>query len=428
MSLAAELPEPSTVEARGFVRGLVWGRDYLTESLRELWVRPPHQVFALDGLRALAILLVLCAHFFGDFWSAHVRGSLPSMAHWAPFNWGWTGVDLFFVLSGYLIGKQLWRERLSTGTVRFVPFILRRGLRIWPLFFAMLVYYSLFGPIHPKIWDYAFLTNFARGKRGFDDAWSLSTEEQFYIIVPLVIIVSAKLRWAWIYYVGIVTAVVVEWGLRIVIARRLSASGLSGDELLQMMHYPIFLHCDALLAGLAIALLSLQYPKRFKPEAQAGVSGLGLFIFVLMFVAAILLRNANKMIFSFTSLGLIYGSLTLWMLWDRSRLSSIARWRIWYPVSRLSYGMYLNNYSILPSITLLAFSTVRRQTGSVRLASTVGVLVGIGVSMAVATVTFVVVERPFLILRDRILNKKVHMHAEAGVPDASRPELLPSHA
>lgn len=426
MTSSLEPVELAAVRTSGPRRHLPKVREYLAESLRELWDRPPHQVLALDGLRALAILLVLCAHFFGDFWSRHVHGALPGMAQWAPFNWGWTGVDLFFVLSGYLIGKQLWRERLKTGTVRFVPFILRRGLRIWPLFFAMLAYYSLFGPIHPKIWDYAFLTNFTRGRSGFDDAWSLSTEEQFYIIVPLVIIVSARLSRTWIYYVGIIAAVLSEWGLRVIVRERLAATGLSGDKLLQMMHYPIFLHCDALLAGLAIALWSIQYPERFTAQGKRKVSFPGLFIFLTVSAAAIALRNVDKGIYSFTSLGLIYGSLTLWMLWDGSWLTSIARWRIWYPVSRLSYGMYLNNYSILPWITLFAYTFVKSRTGSVELASTVGVVVGIAASMAVATVTFIIIERPFLILRDRILGHRVHMHAEATASSSAAPELVAS--
>jgi hypothetical protein len=118
-------------------------RRYVTESLKELWIRPPHQVPALDGLRALAILLVVCAHFYGNFWSSHVREELPGMSNLPMFLWGWTGVDLFFVLSGYLIGKQLWRERITTGSIRFWPFILRRGMRIWPLFYFMLLFYTL---------------------------------------------------------------------------------------------------------------------------------------------------------------------------------------------------------------------------------------------------------------------------------------------
>jgi peptidoglycan/LPS O-acetylase OafA/YrhL len=389
-------------------------RRYLAESFRELWIRPAHQVYALDGLRALAILLVLCAHFFGDFWSNHVRETLPSMARWAPFYWGWTGVDLFFVLSGYLIGKQLWRERMETGTVRFVPFILRRGLRIWPLFFALLVYYTSFGPVHPKVWDYVFLTNFTRGKRGFDDAWSLSTEEQFYILVPFIIILSANIRWRWAYYVGIASTIGIEWGLRILVSHRLMANGLAGKPLLDAMHYPIFLHCDGLLAGLAIALLSIQFPVRFRTRDRGNPSYLGIAIFVMASVIAIVLRATSQIIFSFTSLGLIYGGLTLLMLWDRSVLSAPARWRIWYPISRLSYGMYLNNYFILPGVTLVSFTVVRQVTGSTMLACMFGVLAGIATSMAVATLTFIIVERPFLILRDRLVHRRVHMHASAG--------------
>ena len=393
---------------------------YLVESMRELWVRPPHQIPALDGLRALAILLVLCTHFFGFFWTSHVKEPLPAMSNLAPFLWGWTGVDLFFVLSGYLIGKQLWRERITTGSVGFWRFILRRGLRIWPLFFAMLLYYTLVpSGVHTSVWDFTFLTNFHRGV-GFDDAWSLSTEEQFYIIVPLVLILTAGLRRVWIYYVGCAAIVVGEWVTRVHVMHSLAAQGLSGHALLDAMHYPIYLHCDALIAGLVIALVSERHPARFRPPTSAGVSWLGLGILLASAVLAVAIRTANKTIFAFAALGLIYGGLTLWMLWDRSFLSDIARWRIWYPISRLSYGMYLNNYSILPGITYAVFIWTRQVSHSTVVGSLAGLIVATLVSMAVATVSFVLVERPFLILRDRTLHRRVHMHA-ATMPEGLYP-------
>jgi peptidoglycan/LPS O-acetylase OafA/YrhL len=393
---------------------------YLLESLRELWVRPPHQIPALDGLRALAILLVMCAHFFGFFWTSHVKEPLPGMSNLAPFLWGWTGVDLFFVLSGYLIGKQLWRERITTGSVKFRRFILRRGLRIWPLFFAMLLYYTLVpSGVHTSVWDFTFLTNFHRGA-GFDDAWSLSTEEQFYIIVPLALILTAGVRRVWIYYVGCAAVVIGEWIARVHVMHALAAQGLSGHALLDAMHYPIYLHCDALIAGLVIALVSERHPERFRAPRMAGLSWLGLGIFLGSAVFAVALRAANKTVFAFAALGLIYGGLTLWMLWDRSFLSDLARWRIWYPVSRLSYGMYLNNYSILPGITYAVFIWTRRVSHSTVVGSLVGLVAGTLVSMAVATISFVLVERPFLILRDRKLHRRDHMHA-ATTPDGPYP-------
>jgi peptidoglycan/LPS O-acetylase OafA/YrhL len=402
---------------------------YLVESVRELWVRPPHQIPALDGLRALAILLVLCAHFFGFFWTSHIKETLPAMSNLAPFLWGWTGVDLFFVLSGYLIGKQLWRERIATGSVKFWRFILRRGLRIWPLFFAMLLYYS-FVPsgVRTSHWDFAFLTNFHRGA-GIDDAWSLSTEEQFYILVPLLLILTAGVRRVWIYYLGCAAVVVGEWLARVHVMHTLTAQGLSGRALLDAMHYPIYLHCDALIAGLVIALVSERHPRRVRAPTTAGVSWLGLGIFLGSAVLAVAIRAANKTIFAFAALGLLYGGLTLWMLWDRSYLSAIARWRIWYPISRLSYGMYLNNYVILPGITYAIFMWTRRVSHSTVVGSLVGLVAATLVSMGVATVSFILVERPFLILRDRTLHRRVHMHAaptpESGYPGAAAPGVAP---
>jgi len=400
---------------------------YLVESLRELWVRPPHQVPALDGLRAMAILLVVCAHFFGFFWDYHVKEPLPGMAALPMFNLGWTGVDLFFVLSGYLIGKQLWRERAKTGTVQFWPFILRRGMRIWPLFYFMIVFYTLV-PLEVKTsaWDFVFLTNFHRGV-GFDDAWSLSTEEQFYILVPLLLIVTASIRRWWLYYVGLVGVIVVEWLSRAHVMQTLMARGLQGHALLNAMHYPIHLHADGLIAGLAVALISERHPARFRAPNSAGVSWLGLGIFIGATALGVALRQTNKTIFAFTALGMLYGSLTLWMLWDRSVLTSPARWRIWYPISRLSYGMYLNNFTILPGITLWAFMTARSATGSLIAACMIGLVTGALVSMGVATVTFILVERPFLILRDRLLHRKVHMHAAPAIGEGyPAPSVAPT--
>lgn len=393
--------------------------SYIRESLRDLWIRPAHQVPGLDGLRALAILLVVGSHFFGAFWSSHVRTALPPMAHFPFFELGWSGVDLFFVLSGYLIGKQLWRERLTTGTVKFKEFILRRGFRIWPLFYFVVTYFALFGPVHPTRWDFLMVTNFARFTGGFDDAWSLATEEQFYIIVPLLLIATAFVKRPSWYFAAIVATSCIEWILRFFVMRRLMSQGITGKLLLDTMHYPIFLHCDALLAGLTIALVSVLRPERFRAPNTAGLSGAGLAVFVGASALGIALRQTNKVIWAFAGLGMVYGGLTLWVLWDRSVLSAPFKWRIWYPISRLSYGMYLNNFVILPGITYVAFSQVLRTTGSVVAASSVGFAVGTVVSMFVATITFVLVERPFLILRDRVLERRVHMHAAHDEPVAA---------
>lgn len=145
----------------------------------------------LDGLRGFAILLVLMTHFWtypGDTG----RFNLIAAA-------GWMGVDLFFVLSGFLITGILWDAR---GEKRyFTNFIARRTLRIFPLYYLLLLLVFIVLPAlglagnslawQEDAWLYFFhLSNFALASGGWqtfalDITWSLSIEEQFYLVWPL---------------------------------------------------------------------------------------------------------------------------------------------------------------------------------------------------------------------------------------------------
>src|SRR5262249_38367589 len=107
-------------------------RCFVAQPLRGLTHRPAGQVPALDALRTCAVLIVLCAHLTVAYLK---HGGIDSwLARFPLVKNGGLGVDLFFVLSGYFIGKQLWRELARTGTIHFSRFVFRRGLRIWPLF------------------------------------------------------------------------------------------------------------------------------------------------------------------------------------------------------------------------------------------------------------------------------------------------------
>jgi peptidoglycan/LPS O-acetylase OafA/YrhL len=163
--------------------------------------RPENRAFypALDGLRAIAFLMV-----FGQ--------------HYAQLPWGWTGVDLFFVLSGFLITGILWDTRDYQFRVR--NFYLRRTLRIFPLYYGVMLAILLFQPMMHWDWNSdflvwpAYLGNFVRFVHPYADGsafqrladfqilpvtprhhgrlllghfWSLCVEEQFYLIWPWVV-------------------------------------------------------------------------------------------------------------------------------------------------------------------------------------------------------------------------------------------------
>jgi len=148
----------------------------------------------LDGLRALAAAAVLLFHLDPP-----------------RFFWGWTGVDLFFVLSGYLITGIIARE---VGSARSMAvFYLRRGLRIWPVYYVTLGLLVAINPLlilpEPLATVPYYLT-FTQNVQlyvkstippvmpAFDHTWTLALEEQFYLVWPLLAALAGKRRLAWL--------------------------------------------------------------------------------------------------------------------------------------------------------------------------------------------------------------------------------------
>jgi peptidoglycan/LPS O-acetylase OafA/YrhL len=136
---------------------------------------------SLDGLRAIAVLLTILGH-----------SSVPG------FPGGGLGVDIFFVLSGYLITTLLLQELAATGTINLTHFYLRRVFRLYPAMLLLLVLYvAVIHHVHPNFYkDIAvagfYLTDYAVsfGYRNslLEHLWSLSVEEHFYIIWPILLI------------------------------------------------------------------------------------------------------------------------------------------------------------------------------------------------------------------------------------------------
>jgi peptidoglycan/LPS O-acetylase OafA/YrhL len=363
---------------------------------RELTHRPPGQEPALDAFRAFAVLAVICTHYALPEWP-RVGLALPRIGSTAPFFYGWTGVDLFFVLSGLLIGRQLWREIDRDGTVRIGRFLLRRGLRIWPLYFVAMAYVSLTAA---TAWpDWTFLSNYVGGK--FSRSWSLATEEQFYIIVPIMLVISARVltlrKQLWLLLALLVSVPIV----RVVTRAHLVALGTPAQRLADKMQYPIHLHCEPLLIGLLLALLATTRPEWFQAKAAGQFASRAFAVMLVMCVTGVALDWYDKGTFAFLALGLIFGGATYFGMVDRSLLTRPLHAWAFYPISRLSYGMYLNHFVVFPGST----AWVVRHGGG--LPTTVvflgGLLLAVVISISVAIVTFLLVEQPFLQLRARLL-------------------------
>lgn len=159
---------------------------------------------ALDGLRGVAILLVLMLHFVILKPTSPTTGWLRAIT-----GVGWMGVDLFFVLSGFLITGILHRTKGSEGWLR--KFYARRALRIFPLYFAFIGGYVVLLPRlmpgHPSVavllenqaWFWTYTSNFLMAFEGLSATplyttamWSLAIEEQFYLAWPLCVLLLGR--------------------------------------------------------------------------------------------------------------------------------------------------------------------------------------------------------------------------------------------
>lgn len=229
---------------------------------------------ALDGLRALSILAVVWHHTASPF--------MHGMATYV----GTHGVTLFFAISGFLITSLLLRERDRRGHISFKDFYIRRALRIFPLYFGVLLIYAVLVAIFERdsaagrmFWHNLpyFLTYTSNlfvpldGRVIFYFAWSLAVEEQFYLIWPCVLTLTstpARATWA----LGAVLLACVT----LVVSGRMNANTLplailggawlslllhqrrSHEFLVRFLRQPVFV--GALAVFTAIALSTPQIP------------------------------------------------------------------------------------------------------------------------------------------------------------------------
>ena len=232
---------------------------------------PTQRNHGLDTLRALAIVFVVLHHYV-----LFVSGN-------STFGWvgdiGWVGVDLFFALSGYLIGNQIFGALRSSLPFSLPRFYARRLLRTLPNFYVVLALYFLWpwfrngSPLLP-LWEYVTFTQNINLQPGtaFSHAWSLCIEEQFYMLLPALALGIASmrrsLRWAW---AAIALAFVAGMVIRYTVWGELVAqSRQPGTSYFKYIYYSTFCRFDELVAGVALALL-----KNYHPRAWRNLTGYG---------------------------------------------------------------------------------------------------------------------------------------------------------
>jgi peptidoglycan/LPS O-acetylase OafA/YrhL len=361
---------------------------------------------ALDGVRAFAFLVVFATHYL----------SMP---------WGWTGVDIFFVLSGFLITGILYDTRDKVNRVH--NFYVRRTLRIFPLYYGLMILLVLVYPIFHWEWSWgwliwpAYLGNFAWFFHGFAhpvsfqmlaDAqplsrtfpriqlffghfWSLCVEEQFYLIWPWIVFwIKDRRKLIYVCLACIAVCPVL----------RIAASYMLPDFLLQknVLILATPLRIDSLLLGGLIALL-LRGPGAGKvlPAARIVFGCLSVIILVWWIVSPAAHHSWEG--YAYPRWGFTWGmsvidmyaaSVIVMALDAGSLVFRVFNLRPLRWLGRISYGAYVFHDILHPEFVRVAthfFAQERLATAGIALVST----------MILAAASFRWFEQPFIRLKER---------------------------
>ncbi|MEO8960410.1 MAG: acyltransferase [Ginsengibacter sp.] len=352
----------------------------------------------LDGLRGIAILLVIAYHYLGT--------------RFAIFSIGWTGVDLFFVLSGYLITSRLILTKEQTGYFR--RFYRNRILRIFPLYYATLIgFYFIIPLIIPEYYykylefygehaasfflfleNWTFINNPGIKQNHLQMLWSLAVEEQFYLIWPAFIFFFANNK--------NLKTILVIWLSSTIILR--STLYLIYPDNYYAFFCNTFCRMDAFIAG---GTLFLIHKKILKPFPSYIV-----IIAVLLLVPGISLWETHPAYSTFIpTIGLtciaIFYALTIHVSVQKKYrwLTAVLNWPWLILVGRISYGLYIFHWIVLRFLNVSVSNYINHYFSTGKLLSDyLSLFFCLAISFIVSVLSFNYFESYFLKLKRKKIN------------------------
>jgi peptidoglycan/LPS O-acetylase OafA/YrhL len=373
---------------------------------------------SLHGIRVLAILLIVQLHL-----SLYSRMSGMDLLgpSWTVSVNTWFGMDLFFVLSGFLIGKILLFSMERQRRHYVTRFYLRRAFRILPLYYAVFGLLALLLGLSSfqqdnLVHELLYLTNYPFSDRYLMPwSWSLSVEEHFYIAAPIALIMlrlvpghAARLG---ILALAWISGLVVRW-----LAYAQHAEPWDILSFMQVAYAPTHVRYDSLVAGMFVAYLD----QHFRPALARAFARPTMRVAGILVPSLILLAILNPL-HTGTRLGLFrdeyfahvfyigtltsiaYGLLILWLLNVDSRFGRFMSAPAMRVSATFGYGIYLVHIPVIQLTVLPALRTLAREMnvpgGALWLT---GLVMAVALSTAVAYALHLAVEKPVLYLRDRI--------------------------
>ncbi len=355
-------------------------------------IKNTHYYPALDGLRGVAILLVVIYHNFGFV---------------NYFSFGWLGVDLFFVLSGFLITNILISSVGKSGYLR--NFYFRRILRIFPLYYFALLLFLFILPIFfhiPNVSYYkdnqfylwTYLQNWLfifkiTDTSSMHHLWSLAVEEQFYLIWPIIILIIRNPK---------ILLILLSLTLSAVIALRLWA-WLNTDANFSYYHLYTFSRIDGICIGSMVALINYINPAFLRKFTSAIVLFFAILNFIFFFINRMYQFSFPYLALAgYTTFAMLFGLLVNEAVNGGIRIINfILNVPILKFFGRISYGFYVFHWPIFLISTPFISNWLSRFISGYELQVASGIIASF-IGLAISWLSYNYYEKPFLKLKEKL--------------------------
>lgn len=377
--------------------------------------KPKSHIASLDGLRGIAVLLVLLFHFSWSFpEQSHVQVILKRY-FWS----GWIGVDLFFVLSGYLITRGLVKDSAYSTGKRLKLFWARRAFRIFPLYYIVLIVGTIaclalgFREHVPGAGYWLYFQNYTLAfdpmhLRWTAHFWSLAIEEQFYFVWPLVVLLAAANRRPKVALGLFFFCVTLRTGL-ILGLPKVHALGWDQEQIAKFVYRATPTHMDGLLMGALLAMISeakdhpwmVSWRKIRKPAFYVGLLML---LGVVVWTKGFGTYDRRAMLIGYPLMAVVFTAAVSLAAEGEfpAAFQNVLTRGIFPACGKVSYGMYIFHWVLV----ILVADWQEKFTADKPPAVAFGVgaaviLVGMLVTYVIAVLSFRFVETPFLKLKEK---------------------------
>lgn len=390
----------------------------MLKSIKDILSPRESEIKPLNGLRAFAIIFVILNHY-----TIGLKGivTLPATLELLYLNL-WSGVDLFFVLSGFLISKGLWENWKEGSKINFKSFYIKRTLRIFPAYYFFLTVTYLIGKAMivsverkgtsieleglkqslANSWgDFLFLGNYVQGIN--THTWSLSSEEQFYLMFP---ILSATL----FFKVEFKFRQVLLWTLYFIpllfrIYTFATLSDTATPPYFKEIYYPFQTRFDSLIIG--VIVMDLYMNRQDMSKFIEGRDFVYYTLFIIFFSFIVLAHSISQdskefftHTFKYNFLNIGYaGILYLSVIRLESPLSKFLSLKVFTPIARLSYTIYLWHFILMGTAVMM----LKIKTEEMSLLLFHLKFLGMGVILILLSLPlYLAIEVPFQKLRDKL--------------------------